>query len=192
MDGNIGSDEDDEEDEEYEDKGRKAEYDGGWACLCNKLAAEHPEHPYTDFEGYDLLDILQNLILGFIEVKDCWKSSGLCARISGSKMDTITGLLGRMFLTLPANLESATFSIPTRASRTQPSARLNSEMHDRLQLRKLMRKDTVCKKAKIGCDDYDITAMTSAECKKHKFNRKDPLGKQELDTIKDGLVMQLG
>jgi hypothetical protein len=48
------------------------------------------------------------------------------------------------------------------------------------------------KKGKIGGENYDITAMTRAERKKHSFNKKDPLGKKELDAIKNGMIMQLG
>ncbi|CCF47840.1 hypothetical protein CH063_04302 [Colletotrichum higginsianum] len=44
----------------------------------------------------------------------------------------------------------------------------------------------------VGGDGLDITSWTSAERKKHAFNKKDPLGKKELDAIKKGLVMMLG
>ncbi|KAK2761677.1 hypothetical protein FQN54_001505 [Arachnomyces sp. PD_36] len=49
----------------------------------------------------------------------------------------------------------------------------------------------VNKKPKIGGNEYDITAMSSAERKKSHFKKKDPLGKKELDAIKAGLIMQL-
>ncbi|GKT84569.1 hypothetical protein CT0861_07009 [Colletotrichum tofieldiae] len=47
-------------------------------------------------------------------------------------------------------------------------------------------------KKKIGGDDLDITSWSSAERKRHAFNKKDPLGKKEIDAIKDGMVMMLG
>jgi hypothetical protein len=99
-------DDDSEEDEEdYNESGKpkKAKCTGGRTCICNKPAAEHPEHPYTvsisgyrnfidlvahtnlrspdafdmyifnDYEGYGILEVLQNLVLDFIEAKDNWK-----------------------------------------------------------------------------------------------------------------------
>jgi hypothetical protein len=50
------------------------------------------------------------------------------------------------------------------------------------------------KKAKtsIGGDALDITTWTSAERKRKSFDKKDPLGKKELDAIKNGMVMSLG
>lgn len=47
------------------------------------------------------------------------------------------------------------------------------------------------KKPKIGGNEFDITAMSSAERKKKSFGKKDPLGKDELDAIKEGMIMQL-
>ena len=44
----------------------------------------------------------------------------------------------------------------------------------------------------IGGDTLDITTWTPAQRKKHAFKKKDPLGKKELDAIKNGMVMQLG
>lgn len=43
---------------------------------------------------------------------------------------------------------------------------------------------------KIGGDALDITTWTSAERKKYAFDKKDPLGKAELDALKRGDVMQ--
>ncbi|KAG7057572.1 hypothetical protein JMJ77_0004956 [Colletotrichum scovillei] len=45
---------------------------------------------------------------------------------------------------------------------------------------------------KIGGDDLDITSWTPAKRKQHAFNKKDPLGKKEIDAIKNGMVMMLG
>ncbi|KAI0182134.1 hypothetical protein GGR52DRAFT_568336 [Hypoxylon sp. FL1284] len=42
----------------------------------------------------------------------------------------------------------------------------------------------------IGGDALDITTWTSAERKAASFNKKDPLGKREIDAIKKGMVMQ--
>ncbi|KAJ0334379.1 hypothetical protein COL5a_000436 [Colletotrichum fioriniae] len=45
---------------------------------------------------------------------------------------------------------------------------------------------------KIGGDNLDITSWTPAKRKQHAFNKKDPLGKKEIDAIKNGMVMMLG
>ncbi|KAH9883568.1 hypothetical protein F4778DRAFT_775118 [Xylariomycetidae sp. FL2044] len=42
----------------------------------------------------------------------------------------------------------------------------------------------------IGGDALDMTTWTSAERKAKSFDSKDPLGKKEMDAIKQGLVMQ--
>lgn len=47
------------------------------------------------------------------------------------------------------------------------------------------------KKPKVGGNEFDITAMSSAERKSSSFNKKDPLGKAELDAIKQGMILQL-
>ncbi|KAF6834027.1 hypothetical protein CPLU01_05160 [Colletotrichum plurivorum] len=47
-------------------------------------------------------------------------------------------------------------------------------------------------KSAIGGDSLDITSWTPAERKKASFNKKDPLPKNILDGIKDGLVIGLG
>ncbi|KAJ5815648.1 hypothetical protein N7474_007425 [Penicillium riverlandense] len=44
---------------------------------------------------------------------------------------------------------------------------------------------------KMGGDGCDITTWSSAKRKKHSFDNKDPLGKKEMDAIKQGMVMQL-
>lgn len=48
------------------------------------------------------------------------------------------------------------------------------------------------KKAQIGGDRMDITTWSSAERKSYSFSDKDPLGKKEIEAIKQGMVMQLG
>ncbi|WDK12505.1 hypothetical protein CGRA01v4_03785 [Colletotrichum graminicola] len=45
---------------------------------------------------------------------------------------------------------------------------------------------------KIGGDDLDMTSWSSAERKRAAFNKKDPLGKKEIEAIKNGMVMMLG
>ncbi|KAL3490487.1 hypothetical protein BJX62DRAFT_140156 [Aspergillus germanicus] len=323
VDGNMASDfdddseededEDDEDDEDdnESDKPKKAKCTGGRTCICNKPAAEHPEHPYTvsisgyrkfidlvahtnlrspdafdmyifnDYEGYGILEVLQNLVLDFIEAKDNWKEQwAVCesiplywisnalmpfTMIDGSDVDAITGLLARMFLTMLANLESADLLKPNSEVKNLQYVMaqylmLASEMREynllseddsakveghfdayvlayakkyqiKLQgpsnLDELLKsieeefdeddielpapsadpwkwtaahkayvkehsEGPLSKKGKIGGDKYDITAMTSAERKKHSFNKKDPLGKKELDAIKNGMIMQLG
>lgn len=44
----------------------------------------------------------------------------------------------------------------------------------------------------IGGDNLDITTWSSAARKKMAFNKRDPLGKKEIDAIKQGMVLQLG
>jgi hypothetical protein len=44
---------------------------------------------------------------------------------------------------------------------------------------------------KMGGDGCDITTWPSATRKKHSFDKKDPLGKKEMDAIKQGMVMQV-
>ena len=46
--------------------------------------------------------------------------------------------------------------------------------------------------APIGGDNLDITTWTSAKRKSKAFNKKDPLGKKELDALKQGMVLTLG
>lgn len=47
------------------------------------------------------------------------------------------------------------------------------------------------KKPGIGGDSLDITTWNSAERKTQSFNKKDPLGKEEIDAIKNGMVLQM-
>ena len=43
-------------------------------------------------------------------------------------------------------------------------------------------------KAKLGGDAHDIMGWTSAERKAQSFEKKDPLGKREIDALKSGLI----
>lgn len=45
-------------------------------------------------------------------------------------------------------------------------------------------------KAAIGGDSHDITAFSSAERKAHSYNKKDPLGKQEILSLAMGMIPQ--
>jgi hypothetical protein len=47
-------------------------------------------------------------------------------------------------------------------------------------------------KTKIGGDCLDITSWSSAERQRKNFDNKDPLGKKEIDALKQGLVLGLG
>jgi hypothetical protein len=42
----------------------------------------------------------------------------------------------------------------------------------------------------VGGDRLDITTFSSAERKAASFKKKDPLGKKEMDAIKNGLILQ--
>lgn len=46
--------------------------------------------------------------------------------------------------------------------------------------------------ARIGGDSLDITTWTAAERRSHHFENRDPLGRQVLDAIKEGLIVQIG
>jgi hypothetical protein len=46
------------------------------------------------------------------------------------------------------------------------------------------------KKSSIGGDQFDVTAWSSAERKAHSYNKKDPLGKKELLSLKMGMLPQ--
>jgi len=89
----------DDSDGEDPDAQSKSKCDGGESCLCRKPAAEHPDHPwilsnagfrkyltqsthaalrcpdnfdmytYNDHQGYGVLQVVQNLLLDFVEAK---------------------------------------------------------------------------------------------------------------------------
>jgi hypothetical protein len=44
----------------------------------------------------------------------------------------------------------------------------------------------------LGGDSLDLTTWSSAERKAHSFEKKDPLGKEIMDAIKKGEVLQVG
>ncbi len=44
---------------------------------------------------------------------------------------------------------------------------------------------------KIGGDDYDVTTWPPAQRKAASFTEKDPFGKQDIDAIKNGHVIEL-
>ncbi|KAE8145301.1 hypothetical protein BDV25DRAFT_133908 [Aspergillus avenaceus] len=87
---------------------KKVPCDGGKKCPCRKPASEYPEYPwiitpagyrklshqflhvnprtpdlfdmsiYNDFEGFGTVEVLQNLVLDFVEAKDNWKEHNAC------------------------------------------------------------------------------------------------------------------
>jgi len=95
-------DDDDEDDDENNDEPPRQRCDGGKKCLCNKLAADHPDHAWTitraghellltqhihaqlrcpdnfdmytfnDHHGYGMLEVIQNLVLDFVEAEGNW------------------------------------------------------------------------------------------------------------------------
>ncbi|KAL2847322.1 hypothetical protein BJX68DRAFT_268189 [Aspergillus pseudodeflectus] len=296
VDGNMASDFEDDSDEEADEneddeedgddgeakKPKKAKCTGGLTCICNKPAAEHPEHPYTvsvsgyrkfidliahtnlrspdafdmyifnDFERYGVLEVLQNLVLDFIEAKDNWKEQwAVCesipvywisnaimpfTMIDGSDVHAITGLL--------ANLESVDLLKPDSDVRNvhfviAQYLILASEMREynllneddsakveghfdayvlayakkyQINLQGPSDLDKLVKSIEEAFNEGDIELPapsadpwkwaaahkayvkehSGAERKKHSFNKKDPLGKKELDAIKNGMIMQLG
>ncbi|KAK4098436.1 hypothetical protein N658DRAFT_488487 [Parathielavia hyrcaniae] len=51
---------------------------------------------------------------------------------------------------------------------------------------------TKSSKTPIGGDNLDITTWTSAKRKSKAFDKRDPLGKKEIDALKEGLVLSIG
>ncbi|GAM43413.1 hypothetical protein TCE0_050r18205 [Talaromyces pinophilus] len=43
----------------------------------------------------------------------------------------------------------------------------------------------------IGGDRYDITTWSPEERKEHSFDKRDPLGKRELDALREGLILEI-
>jgi hypothetical protein len=96
-------DKSEEDGEDGEKSEKQPPCDGGKTCLCGKPAAEAPDHPwiithaglskfnntrtmtylrspgafdmdvYNDFEGYGVMEVLENLILDFVEADGNWK-----------------------------------------------------------------------------------------------------------------------
>jgi len=96
-------DEDEEEQDQDSDKPKRARCDGGKTCLCDKAAADHPDHPWkltyagkakffaqrthaglrdpdrfsmythNDHANYGVLELVENLINDFEEAGDNWK-----------------------------------------------------------------------------------------------------------------------
>ncbi|KAL5043050.1 hypothetical protein BDW71DRAFT_188819 [Aspergillus fruticulosus] len=50
---------------------------------------------------------------------------------------------------------------------------------------------SMIQKKGMGGDSFDITSWTSARRKQYSFSKKDPLGKEEMNAIKQGMVMQI-
>ncbi|RAQ66975.1 hypothetical protein COH20_003493 [Aspergillus flavus] len=144
---------DEEPEDSVEDTNSKPKCDGGKKCLCNKLPSDHPEYPwvatraavrkvsnqhvhadircpdvfnmevFNDFTGYALIEVAQNLVLGFVEAEGDWKEQwAVCEAVGISIMgdmfmplayvdygdlanDTFC-LFFAMFLTMLAKLES--------------------------------------------------------------------------------------
>ncbi|GFG24330.1 hypothetical protein IFM61606_04236 [Aspergillus udagawae] len=109
-DGDDGENEDDREigddcenEDDWEDEKSKTSCDGGKTCLCNKPAADHPNHPlilsnagkskwstqhtfldlrcpdafnmytFNDHEGYGALEVVQNLFIDYVEASLYWQ-----------------------------------------------------------------------------------------------------------------------
>lgn len=96
-------DADDEGKKSTKDKDKDIKCDGGKTCICHKLTAERPEHPwvitragwrkwysqtvhaqlrcpdnfemytYNDHEAYGILEVVQNLVLDYVEAAANWK-----------------------------------------------------------------------------------------------------------------------
>lgn len=103
-DGDEDEEEDEEEEEETEGKETQpTKCDGGETCLCDKLAADHPGHPFifskaalnklsaytimmdlrdpdnfamytfNDHSAYGAIEMMQNVLLDFQEASGNWK-----------------------------------------------------------------------------------------------------------------------
>jgi hypothetical protein len=120
--------ESDEEDDDEEDdaegngttkKPKKSACDGGETCICQKPAAEHPDHKfiltragfynfltqrtmtqlrcpdlfgmyiYNDYFGYGILEVLENLVLDYLEADGDWREQWVvCQTIVWFLMDS--------------------------------------------------------------------------------------------------------
>ncbi|KAL4905127.1 hypothetical protein BDW74DRAFT_153060 [Aspergillus multicolor] len=307
VDGKSANDDDNDNDNDKSD----AKCDLGEMCMCNKPAADYPEHPFTiseaghnkfidqiahtnvrepdafdmyvfnDFAGYGVWEVLQNLVLDFVEAKDNWKEQwAVCQALpfdwmTGAAMpftmldaDSVTStfhLLGQMFLAMLATFESKDLLKPDSEvknlgmvmaqyllladelreytsldsgddkgpdfSRFDHYILANAKKHsiklqgpsktdkfvraieddedDNIELprrpadpwklakaHKALAQEygaiSTVQKNGMGGDSFDITSWTSARRKQHSFNKEDPLGKKEMDAIKQGMVMQMG
>ncbi|KAF5863229.1 hypothetical protein ETB97_010457 [Aspergillus alliaceus] len=122
----------------------KVRCDGGNKCFCNKPVLDHSEHPWVvtraglrklanqhvhadsrnpDLFGYGVVEVVQNLVLDFVEASGNWKEQwAVCEAMSlflnGDAIAPMTSvddgdcandtfcLIGAMFLTMLAKLES--------------------------------------------------------------------------------------
>ncbi|KAL4960727.1 uncharacterized protein BDV14DRAFT_138685 [Aspergillus stella-maris] len=302
------------EDENDEPREKKDKCDTGKTCMCHKLAADNPEYPITvtaagyqkfitqmihtdvrcpdffsmyvfnDFQGYGILEVLENLVLDFIEAKDNWKEQwAVCEAIplycltgattplgmvdSADSVRAIWRLVGQMFLTMLATFESKGLLKPASevknlgfvmasylplAQDLRDSGCLEEDDSDdgafdfsafdsyivayakkhniKLQgvsnIEELVKEiedaefesfklpargadpwkwaaghkaynkehgpNPMVDKKKMGGDSFDVTSWTSAKRKKYAFDKKDPLGKNEINAIKEGMVLQMG
>ncbi|KAL2126547.1 hypothetical protein VTI74DRAFT_708 [Chaetomium olivicolor] len=141
-----------EEDGEPRKSSKRVKCDGGETCLCNKPAADHPEHVwqltfagkkkffaqqihfqlrcqdyfhmyvFNKYEGYGVLEMLQNLVLDFAEAARNYKEQwAVCEALAfflktdvafsvtrigdGATVDAVFQLIGRLFLSMLAQLE---------------------------------------------------------------------------------------
>ncbi|KAK0615358.1 hypothetical protein B0T17DRAFT_657547 [Bombardia bombarda] len=143
-------DSDEEEDEEEGDdenggnepkktSGGRGRCDAGETCLCNKPAADHPDHPwqvtvagkhkfytqrihcgtrcpddfgmytFNDHEGYGVMEIIQNLLLDFEEVAGSWKEQW--AVCEGMAFFLLTGFASPFFGVDDGELVSHTYEL---------------------------------------------------------------------------------
>jgi hypothetical protein len=72
-----------------------------------------------------------------------------------------------------------------KGSLPEPTAKKNDPWGFALELKKLKKEQS------LGGDKFDITTMSGPERKRAHFHGKDPLGKQAIKALKEGLVMQL-
>ncbi|KAL3471857.1 hypothetical protein BJX99DRAFT_262888 [Aspergillus californicus] len=92
-------DEDEDKDADDNDKPKKAKCSNGKMCLCNKPATEHPEHP-------DIISVagFQKCIDQLIHTN--LHNPDLFEMLDADTVDHTWGLIGHMFVTILAKLES--------------------------------------------------------------------------------------
>ncbi|GAB1316843.1 hypothetical protein MFIFM68171_07053 [Madurella fahalii] len=140
------------EDEDAGDAGKKKRCDGGKTCLCLKPAQDHPDHQwittyacrrkffaqnamlelrcpdnfrmhtYQDHEGYGVVEMIENLLLDFVEVDGNWREQWVVCETLAFFLQTdmiepmmmvddpdsiraLIRLVGRTFLAMLARLE---------------------------------------------------------------------------------------
>ncbi|GAB1211693.1 hypothetical protein ATERTT37_000817 [Aspergillus terreus] len=182
-------DEDSNEQDRPADAGKKVRCDNGKTCLCRKPADEHPGHrwviskagwqkyvgarimcnlrepelfdmyTFNDHAGYGVLEVVQNLLLDYDEMKPSWRDQwAVCEAMvqlcMGSSMTPMTILICRMFLNMLVTLDNASLLKPNSKVQSLPAV-----MAQYMQLSTGWEKDGF-----MGEDDHLATRFAGYVC----------------------------